>query len=118
MAARDGQRLRVLEPGPYTVALMPPLTPTILLEVVGTHVAWPVGVTLYGALMQGGVLVPGACSGHGACGLCVVWLSGARLPPPGPQERCFVPAAWLAQGARLACRQRRRRALAVRLAPP
>ena len=91
---------------------------TIVLDVAGTRVPWPVGATLYGALMQGGVLVPGACAGHGACGLCMVWLSGAQLAAPGPQERCFVPATALAQGARLACRQRRRVAMAVRLTPP
>jgi len=44
-----------------------------------------------------------ACLGQGACGLCLVRLQGAALPPPTPAEALHIAPEALADGVRLAC---------------
>ena len=71
--------------------------------VEGHAVPWPQGESLFIALMGAGLPVQSACSGRGQCGLCMVRITGAPLPPPTASELRLIDGRQLQQGARLAC---------------
>lgn len=74
-----------------------------------------IGDRLLGALADAGVDLPSACGGVGTCGLCRVSIlegGGAALPV----ERAIFTRRDLRDGARLACQQVVKRAMALEVA--
>jgi Na+-transporting NADH:ubiquinone oxidoreductase subunit F len=74
-----------------------------------------IGDRLLGALADAGVNLPAACGGAGTCGLCRVLVldgGGAALPV----ERAIFTRRDLRGGARLACQQVVKRAMALEVA--
>ncbi|MCU0940863.1 MAG: NADH:ubiquinone reductase (Na(+)-transporting) subunit F [Burkholderiaceae bacterium] len=76
----------------------------------------PVGTTLLGALSAHGILIPSACGGKGACGVCevVVREGGGDLLPT---ETGFISPRQARQGCRLACQVKAKRDMRIELPP-
>ena len=62
----------------------------------------PAGRSLFAALRSNGILVPTACGGKGACGLCKVRVRGDS-PPLQPAELSSLSGGELADNVRLSC---------------
>jgi Na+-transporting NADH:ubiquinone oxidoreductase subunit F len=74
------------------------------------------GGTLLGALAGHRILIPSACGGKGACGVCKVVVTdggGALLPT----ETGFISAGEARRGRRLACQVKVKRDLRIEVAP-
>jgi Na+-transporting NADH:ubiquinone oxidoreductase subunit F len=74
----------------------------------------PVGSTLLGALSAQGILIPSACGGKGACGVCevVVKEGGGELLPT---ETGFISPGEARRGCRLACQVKVKRDMRIEL---
>jgi Na+-transporting NADH:ubiquinone oxidoreductase subunit F len=74
------------------------------------------GTTLLGALSGHGILIPSACGGKGACGVCevVVKEGGGDLLPT---ETGFISPREARHGKRLACQVKVKRDLRIELPP-
>lgn len=75
-----------------------------------------VGSTLLGALSGANILIPSACGGKGACGVCavVVRSGGGDILPT---ETGFISPREARHGSRLACQVKVRRDLRIELPP-
>lgn len=74
----------------------------------------PVGSTLLAALSAQGILIPSACGGKGACGVCevVVKAGGGELLPT---ETGFISPGEARRGCRLACQVKVKRDMCIAL---
>jgi Na+-transporting NADH:ubiquinone oxidoreductase subunit F len=72
------------------------------------------GNTLLGALASNGILIPSACGGKGACGVCevVVHEGGGDLLPT---ESGFISPGEAKRGVRLACQVKVKRDMSIEL---
>ena len=100
-----GARRRLVASGDVTVTVN---------DDAGQAFRTPVGDTLLGALSGQGILIPSACGGKGACGVCevVVKEGGGELLPT---ETGFITPAEARHGCRLACQVKVKRDLRIEL---
>ena len=100
-----GARRRLVASGDVTVTVN---------DDAGKAFRTPVGDTLLGALSGQGILIPSACGGKGACGVCevVVKEGGGELLPT---ETGFITPAEARHGCRLACQVKVKRDLRIEL---
>jgi Na+-transporting NADH:ubiquinone oxidoreductase subunit F len=76
----------------------------------------PAGGTLLGSLADGGIFIPSACGGKGACGVCevVVKKGGGDLLPT---ETGFISRGEAKRGCRLACQVKVKGDMEIEIAP-
>lgn len=80
----------------------------------GRQILAPAGRSLFATLRSNGILVPSACGGKGACGLCKVRIHG-DAPAIQPAELSALSAAERANHIRLSCQVKSYNDLGVEL---
>ena len=82
----------------------------------GRALRTPAGNTLLGALSANGILIPSACGGKGACGVCevIVREGGGEILPT---ETGFISPREAKHGCRLACQVKVKRDMKIEVAP-